>query len=337
MGRGTDSSRYWTFTNFDLDFRYSDLFIWSPCSEAWVGGKATYLAYGLETCPKTKKQHHQGFVVWKDARSSIKGVAKDLGGCHVEKMKGSLTQNEDYCSKEKWLTILGDRPMENGKKRSLAEAAEEIAGGTSVDALALASPTLYHQYGRTLSYLETIALRKKRRTWMTEGIWYFGPTDVGKSHEAWEHDANAYLYPWDGGWWDGYRGEETVIINEFRGGIQYSEILDLVDKWPKYVRRRGKEPIPFLAKRVVITSPHPPERVYCNLAAEDSLEQLYRRFQVICIPRRGERKVHKLVGGNTDPDPVDFSSRELDCQFAEQDRRATHRYCGETRRWVPNI
>ena len=78
-------------------------------------------------------------------------------------------------------------------------------------------------------------------------------------------------FPNDGGWWDGYTGQETVIINEFRGGIAYSELLDLLDKYPKTVRRRCREPVPFLAKRVIITSVLQPKEVYCNLAENDTL------------------------------------------------------------------
>jgi len=342
MPRGDGATRYWIFTNYDLDFRYTDLFTWSPCAEDWVRGKATYIAYGLETCPKTKRPHHQGWIVWKDARSSIKGVAKDLGKCHVEKMFGNLTQNEDYCSKENNLTTLGMKPMENGKKRTLEEAAGEIAAGMSVDSLALENPTLFHQYGRTLSRLEDIHQRKKKRTWMTEGVWLFGPTGVGKTHEAWAYDANAYLFPDDGDWWDGYCGEETVIINEFRGAIPYNRILALVDKFPAFVRRRGREPTPFLAKRVVITSPHPPEGVFRHLAESDSLDQIYRRFQVFELPSRGVRKVHKLVGGNTDPDLVDLRSKPVEpgwCRenFSEPGQKPSVRWCMDLNMFVPNI
>lgn len=41
---------------------------------------------------------------------------------------------------------------------------------------------MYHQYGRTLNAVEDITLRQKYRKWMTEGIWIYGKTGVGKSH-----------------------------------------------------------------------------------------------------------------------------------------------------------
>ena len=53
-----------------------------------------------------------------------------------------------------------------------------------------------------------------------------------------------------------------------------------MDKWPFYVPRHGKEPVPFLAKHVIVTSSLPPAQVYKNREQEDSLDQLLRRVKV---------------------------------------------------------
>jgi len=79
-------SRLWQFTNFNLEFDYKNFYEKSS---------AEYIAYALETCPKTGREHHQGFVYFNGQRGSIKGVARDLGGCHVEMCKGNIDQNED--------------------------------------------------------------------------------------------------------------------------------------------------------------------------------------------------------------------------------------------------
>jgi len=118
---------------------------------------------------------------------------------------------------------------------------------------------------------------------MTEGFWYYGPTGVGKSHTVYDGFTPKTHYVWknDNGWQDGYAGQETVIINDFRGeGLPYNELLQLVDKWPYTLRRRGREPVPFLAKRVLITSSLHPRDVYNRRAIEDNLLQLTRRFTI---------------------------------------------------------
>ena len=146
-------------------------------------------------------------------------------------------------------------------------------------------------------------LRKRFRTEMTQGIWYHGPTAVGKSHKAFEGFDPQTHYVWKlnekSGWQDGYAGQETVIINDFRGEIPYNEMLQLVDKWPHSVPRRGREPAPFLAKTVIVTSSLSPAQVYHRRAEEDSLNQLLRRFDVIELRPNSDTEV---VRGNTDPD-----------------------------------
>ena len=163
----------------------------------------------------------------------------------------------------------------------------------------------YHQYGRTLNKIEDLAMRNKYRSEMTKGIWYWGETGVGKSHKAFEgfNPKTHYVLPNDNGWWDAYTQQDTIIINDFRGEIRYNELLNLVDKWPFNVKRRNREPIPFISKTVIITSSLKPEDVYHNRNDEDKIEQLLRRFEVIKVgpPSVTSGDGDEVVGGNTSP------------------------------------
>lgn len=247
--------------------------------------------------------HLQGYAELKSQLrlSTIKKIP-GLERAHIEKRMGSQEQAIAYCKKPDTVNIheVGT-PKADGVRHDLMEARDRIMKGeNTVDEITVETPIMYHQYGRTLNRLEDIALRKKFRTWMTEGIWLWGKTGVGKSHEVFKDFDPSTHYSYnvnDNGWWDGYTGQEVVIINEFRGQIAYSELLDLCDKWPKTVKRRNREPVPFLAKKIYITSCGPPEKIYNSVFDDqERVDQLYRRFQVkeICLG---------LVGGNTDPDP----------------------------------
>jgi hypothetical protein len=60
-----------------------------------------------------------------------------------------------------------------------------------------------------------------------------GPTGTGKSHLAFQEAGDSvYIKNPNTKWWDGYRGEEKVIIDEFCGRIDISYLLLWLDKYP---------------------------------------------------------------------------------------------------------
>lgn len=256
-----------------------------------------YFAYAEETCPTTGKVHHQGYMTFFSQRSFSKQNLNEIGKLfrfndgdkqpNIEPMFGSLAANEKYCSKESELRQHGEPPKQ-GARKDLIEIRNRILTGTDVDTIAMEEPVLYHQYGRTMQKLEAIAFRKRFRTEMTKGLWYYGPTGVGKSHEAFI-DFNPdthYVKNLNEDWWDGYKGQDIVILNEFRGQIKYSELLDLLDKYPKTVKIRNQEPVPFLAKFLIITSCKHPSDCYPNCG--EHMDQLYRRCEILHKNNRSE-------------------------------------------------
>lgn len=268
-------SKNWPFTD------YHDLLHWDEST-------MKYLVIGKEVCPTTGNKHNQGYVQFKEKIrfSKLKKLYPDI---HFEYQKGTNNEASIYCKKDGDFEEWG-KMCSKGQRNDLDAIRNEIINGTSVDDIAMENPGIYHQYGRTLCKLEDIQLRKRFRTEMTEGIWYWGKTGVGKSHKAFEgfHPDTHYLLPNDNGWWDGYKGQETVIINDFRGELSYNFLLQLVDKFPMNVRRRNREPFPFTSKKVIITSSIPPKKVYARRLEQDHLRQLRRRFKVIKVFQSGQ-------------------------------------------------
>lgn len=249
-----------------------------------------YLVYGKEICPETQKLHYQTYVYFNNQKT-FKQVLKFFpsGDFRVEKSRGDFKENLAYCTKDDDFVEFGDRPSQ-GKRCDLEDVRDRmIRGETDPDRICVESPMLYHQYGRTLEKLNDIFMRERwERKQMCIGAWYYGPTGVGKSHIAF-YDYNPsthYLYPEDGGWWDAYKQQRTVIFNDFRGSIPYDMMLKLCDKWPVAVRRRGREPIPFTSTMIIVTSSLHPKDIYHNRADNDCIEQLLRRFTVIFCPNK---------------------------------------------------
>lgn len=281
----SNRTRWWYVTMWDINYDFGSLIGKGQFRFARVGGVEK---------TKTGKEHRHVLLYSinpkPDTRTGRGWIAKQMG-CKIHPdVKGALGNEEQctaYGSKDNDYQDFGDKPKQ-GMRSDLEAIKDDILNGTTtVDDIAIEQPNMYHQYGRTFNKLEDIALRRKFRTWMTTCEWIYGKTGVGKSHKAFENynPDTHYIYPNDNGWWDGYTGQETVIINEFRGGIQYSELLDLIDKWPKTVKRRHREPAPFLAKHIIITSSMTPSEVYNNLSINDRLEQLMRRITLTHLKR----------------------------------------------------
>lgn len=239
---------------------------------------------GYEIAPTTGTPHIQGAVYWKDP-VTMSTANRRLGGRAALFVMGGTWEDQDYCLKDgKILRNDGEGPSQ-GKRTDIEKFKDAIENGLTLRDAYKEYPGMMARYPRFYKEYKSSMNADKFRDWMTKGTWYYGETGVGKSHKAFENfnPSTCYVHEAsDKGWWDGYDGHDTVIINEFRGEIPYAELLSLVDKWPKCVSRRGCAPVPFVAKHVIITSSLPPEKVYWRQnEKDDSIEQLKRRFQII--------------------------------------------------------
>lgn len=253
--------------------------------------KLRYVVGQLEVGEETCKTHWQFYMEFREG-VSLKHIKEVVGddSVHIEKCNGTAEQCKAYVTKEQ-TSVKGTRfeygtmGGSQGKRTDLEKIKDDIMNGdANVNDILLSDPITYHQYGRTMEKIQGLRNRSVHRTWMTKGTWICGPTGTGKSERAFEGyspDTHYILNTNDNGWWDGYTGQEVVIIDDFRGSIPYAELLRLVDKYPMTVKQRHRAPVPFLAKHVIITSSMDPTGVYSNLAKEDKLEQLTRRFEIV--------------------------------------------------------
>ena len=267
------------------------------CPE-WNEKRMAYLLYAPETCPDTGKHHWQGYVYYKD-KVSMKMSQKLLGvgKCHHEPSNGNADHNYGYIvgpyTKDDKTKPYNPEFVEHGSKpkqgvrKDLNDLKEKLLKGeTTINNILTEEPITFHQYGRTLERLDDLRMAGIFRTEMTTGLWLWGPTGVGKSHTAFENYSPETHYVWnvsDNGWWENYQQQEYVVINELRQGeLPYAMLLQLLDKWPYTVKRRGRPPLPFTSKKIIITSALPPKECFKIRGASglDKLDQLYRRCEV---------------------------------------------------------
>lgn len=259
-------SRAWTFTLHESDWRYEE----NP--------EVKYIIYQLERAPSTGKLHIQGYVQWTKPSRMTKLKTIGLGKAHAEIARGSPEQNKAYCSKEESRV---DGPWEygeiskQGQRNDLATALAKLDEGESLKTVIQEAPNLLRVM-RNLKEYKALTVEPRHPTQPVETTVLWGPAGTGKSKRAFEENPGAYWLTLEAGrplWWDGYEGQDTVIIDDYDGEIPYRTLLKILDRYPLQVHTKGNM-IHLSATKFVITSNKPPENWY---PVED-LEPLRRRL-----------------------------------------------------------
>ena len=135
--------------------------------------------------------------------------------------------------------------MDNGKKRTLAEAVETLEK-EGLEACVEKHPTTYVQYSRGLEKLDhryqTKRLKTKHRN--VEVIVCWGDPGSGKSYWGQNYlPESTFSLPVanKGGvtWFDGYEGEKVLLMEDFTGKVDYRNLLQYLDNYPLQVQVKG--------------------------------------------------------------------------------------------------
>lgn len=235
--------------------------------QSWDPSDYRYLVYQLEE-GENKTKHLQGYVsLNKPMRFGT--FKKWFPGekAHIEAAKGSAKQNQKYCTKEEG-RIAG--PWEFGKipepgKRSDLLATKELldAGGTMQEL----SQEFYAQFVRYhRSFKEYKLINTEGRNEAKEIYVLWGSTGTGKSRFCWDNYPGAYWKTKNSGkqqFWDGYTGQEVIIVDEFYGWLSFDFMLRFTDRYPVNLDIKHGT-IPCTAKTIVFTSNKHPEEWYPN-------------------------------------------------------------------------
>ena len=230
-------SRDWCFTCFDTEKELE-----------FDKDNVRYICYGVEQCPTTNKEHYQGYAIFKRTCRMPKAKSWIGGGprTHCESRRGTRDQARDYCRKS------NGRFFEYG----------QFEGLTTTDVFRLPisvikedHPAFYCRYHKGLEKLNVQKGEKWRDVKVTI-LW--GKTGTGKTRQVMERD-NVYKIDPPYKWWDGYEGEEILLIDDYKKGqIDRGQLLNLLDGYRLRLETKGSHTW-ALWKEVYITTNYDPE------------------------------------------------------------------------------
>lgn len=249
----------------------------NPTAELSFDAETVTYAVWQKEQGESETPHYQGYLQAPKVirMTGVKKILEKAGyaNAHVEVKKGTVEQATSYCKKEEgrldgpWeFGNLPEKKPGQGKRNDLVKLRDVVKDKRKWTDIADDDdlcPILgkYHKFARWLRQEYELETQPKWRDVKVEVLW--GPTGCGKTRKALAEGAFKWN-PCDPEWWDGYRGETTLLIDEFYGQVKPSRMLQLLDGHPCLLPVKGAATYAVWTK-VYITSNTDPDSWYNDI------------------------------------------------------------------------
>lgn len=238
--------------------------------------KCLYMVLGKEVCPTTARPHLQGFLYFENPHAYPSKAFRAIShGAHDEIMRGTPRQAAEYCKKDGDWWEHGNVPTQGARTdwdTALNDLRDHQSPIHAIDQQPHLAPCI-----RALERYQQLSIKSTHRELKVYVL--IGEPGTGKSRWAWENFPDLYSKP-EGQWWDGYSGQDTVLLDDYYGEISYPTFLKVLDRYPVLLPVKGG----FVAAKyttVIVTSNSPPRLWYSNIAA---LNRRITYYHVDSIP-----------------------------------------------------
>jgi hypothetical protein len=266
-------SRSWVFTlNNYTEIEYLKLTSY-PCK---------YVIIGKEVAPTTLTPHLQGYLHFANAKM-FSVLHKEFPRVWFQIARGSGPQNQLYCRKGGLFFEEGICPLD-------ARTASAKGGEANAERYLVARDLAIE--GRFLEIDADIYVKcnsgllsiNKHHALMPDdangvtGQWFYGKSGTGKSKTARLEFPDYYLKNCNK-WWDGYNGEESVIIDDF--DKIHDKLGHHLKIWADRYAFKGEikgGAVNLRPSNIVVTSNYHPSQIWTD---EQTVEPILRRFKIV--------------------------------------------------------
>lgn len=281
--------RHWSFTHNNPKAGYENFLV----EQLMVNHNAVYVVVGKEV-GKCGTPHLQGHVSFKDGKTFT--AVRKMGLGHISPVR-ELQNHIDYCMKDGNYIHEGVRPVDQaGKGEKEKNRWQEAIDCARLGKFEEVHPQIQIMHFKNLGHIHhhhvsRVTTRASVAT--LDNWWFVGPTGTGKSFTARGMSGNclpAYYSKLVNKWWDAYKAEPIVIMDEF-GADRPSALLDAqvghlkmwADHYAFNAEVKGGH-ILARPKSLVITSNYFP----AEFVNAHDLGPILRRFKVVWFGRPKE-------------------------------------------------
>lgn len=244
-----------------------------------------YAICQLERCPDSGRAHLQGYAIF--SRSTRLGTLKKLPGyetAHWEPARGSHSAARDYCSKVEsrvagpW-TSGEEEAVGSGTRNDLRALKRALDEGATDRDIAENHFEAFLRHGNGIARYRAAVSPPRPDDHQTPLTVVLGTTGLGKTRWVMAEAKPCFNKALDSKWWDGYNGTDSVLIDDFLGGIPFSELLRLANCGAYAVEQKNGR-VNWNPKEIYITSNVRPDSWYRRAIAAGNInpEPLLRRI-----------------------------------------------------------
>ena len=280
MATRNQPARYWLAT-------LADRGEWEPTPDL-INDTITYV--------KGQKEHGEGgyvhyqFVVYCKNKLRLNALKRFFPNyIHLEPTKSDAARA--YCGKEDTRIEgtqfeFGRLPLNRNDSTDWVRVRDAAQSGNLDDDVIPAD--VYVRHYSSLTRIAKDHVKPQPRLGISVLV-YWGVTGSGKTfrayQEAAEHEGGLYFKNHRTKWWDGYKGELNVLMDEFSGDIDITYLLRWFDWYPCSIEVKGGQ-LPLCATRFWVTSNKSPRDWYRldPKVSEEQMQALLRRVVVTYFP-----------------------------------------------------